>query len=162
MARYAENTTVSIEKSQAEIQALIRRYGAKRFASAFDEDSGLSIIQFEVESLRILFRLQLPNITDDRFQRDGRGYTRTQAAIEKSHEQECRRLWRSLVMVIKAKLESVESGIESFEEAFLAQVIVPGSGGQTFGQIAVPQIAESYRTNTLPPMLGLSSGGTVA
>jgi hypothetical protein len=162
MARYAEGTTVSVEKSQAEIQALIRRYGARRFASGYDEDSGTAVIQFEIHGLRVMFRLQLPDSTDDQFRLDGRGRARTQAAWESAYEQECRRMWRSLVMVIKAKLESVESGIETFEEAFLPQIVVPGSGGQTFGQMAVPQIAESYRTGDLPPLLGLPSGKPVA
>ena len=54
-------------------------------------------------------------------------------------------------MVIKAKLESVESGIETFEQAFLANVVLPG--GTTVGDYMTPQIAESYRTGQMPPML---------
>ena len=159
MARYAETTTVAVERSQAEIQKLIQRYGARKCVSGFDEDARMAAIQFEMHDRRVAFRLKLPDINEDRFAYDGRGRERSQSAWDSAYDQECRRLWRSLLLVIKAKLESVESGVESFEEAFLPQIIVPGTGGQTYGEFAVPQIAESYRTGQLPALLpGLPDG----
>lgn len=156
MAKYAENTTVTVERSQAEIQGLIQRYGARKYASGYDEDTRLAVIQFEMTGRRVMFRLHLPDIDDDRFALDGRGRERSQTAWANAYDQECRRLWRSLLLVIKAKLESVESGVESFEEAFLPQIVIPGTG-QTYGQFAVPQIAAVYEHGELPPMLpGLS------
>jgi len=165
MARYAENTTVPIERSQAEIQGLIQRYGARKFASGYDEDARLAVIQFEMTGRRVMFRLSLPNLDDERFAVDARGRQRSHSAWTNAYDQECRRLWRSLLLVIKAKLESVESGVESFEEAFLPQIVIPGTG-QTYGEYAVPQIAAVYEHGDLPPMLpglsnvrALSSGG---
>lgn len=153
---YAEDTKVTIGASQAEIQRLIQRYGAKRYATAYDEDSRTAVIQFDAEGLRVMFRLTLPHPDD--FTYDTADRKRTAEARRNAYDKECRRLWRALALVIKAKLESVESGIESFEEAFLPQLLIPGSGGQTFSEFAVPEIRESYRTNTLPPLLGLPSG----
>ena len=48
--------------------------------------------------------------------------------------EEVRRRWRALLLVIKAKLESVESGIETFEEAFASQIVL--ANGQTVGAVA--------------------------
>lgn len=151
MARYAEGTTVSIESSQAEIARLIIRYGARRFASGFDEDERLAVIQFEAHDRRVMFRLHMPNPANREFTHNARGQARTQTQRDNAYQAECRRLWRSLVMVIKAKLESVESGIETFEQAFMANVVLPG--GMTVGEFMSPQIAESYRTGQMPPML---------
>ena len=153
MARYAESTTVTVEKSKAEIEQIVRKYGAQKFASGYDEDTGTAVIQFEMRDRRDFFRLTIPDANDGQFRRDGRGYARTDAARIRAHAQEERRLWRALFMVIKAKLESVESGIESFEEAFLSQLVIPGAGGRTYGDYAIPQIAHVYATGTLPPLL---------
>jgi hypothetical protein len=63
-------------------------------------------------------------------------------------EQKTRRQkWRALLLCIKAKLESVASGIESFEEAFLAHVVLPN--GQTVADHIAPRIAESYEGNKM-------------
>jgi hypothetical protein len=51
--------------------------------------------------------------------------------------------------VIKAKLEAVESRISTVEEEFLAHSVLPD--GRTYGDFAVPQIDEVYRTRELPP-----------
>jgi hypothetical protein len=50
-------------------------------------------------------------------------------------------------LVVKAKLQSVESGIESFEEAFLLLIVVPN------GQLAIPQFHSAYERQEMPPML---------
>ena len=45
---------------------------------------------------------------------------------------ETRRRWRCLLITIKAKLECIETGIETFEEAFLAHIVT--ETGQTIYQ----------------------------
>lgn len=151
MTRYAEGTTVPVERSEAEIKRLVARYGARRYATATDEDAGVAVIQFEMHDRRVLFRLQLPG--ESGFRLDGRGRERSDTARRNAYEAECRRMWRALVITIKAKLESVESGIETFESAFLAQIVIPGAGGRTYGEFALPQIAAVYETGQLPALL---------
>jgi hypothetical protein len=75
----------------------------------------------------------------------------TQEEVEK----ETRRRWRCLVITIKSKLECVENGIATFEQEFLAHIVLPG--GRTMGQVAIPQIETSYKENKLPPLLGYST-----
>jgi hypothetical protein len=40
-------------------------------------------------------------------------------------EQACRQRWRALALVVKAKLEAVQSGIATFEDEFLAYTMLP-------------------------------------
>jgi hypothetical protein len=140
MARFAETTTVSVEKSRSEIEKLITRYGAT--STAFMNAPGRSIVCFEANGRRIMFELKLPDIADKKFARDGRGSAIGPAKRMEKWEQACRQSWRALALVIKAKLEAVETGITSFEDEFLAHIVMPD--GQTVGTHIKPRIAEAY------------------
>ena len=67
-------------------------------------------------------------------------------------EQACRQRWRPLLLIIRAKLEAVESDITTLESEFLANIVLPNGG--TVGDWLVPQIEEVYGTGRMPPMLG--------
>ena len=73
----------------------------------------------------------------------------------KAYEQAVRQKWRALALVIKAKLEAVESGISVFEQEFLANIIL--SDGRTVSQHVLPRIAEDYESGNLPPLLPAAS-----
>jgi hypothetical protein len=60
------------------------------------------------------------------------------------------------LLVIKAKIESIESGVETFDEAFLANIVTPD--GRTIAQWAVPQIERAYIEGKMPTQLLLADG----
>ncbi|MBI2798928.1 MAG: hypothetical protein HYX63_01375 [Gammaproteobacteria bacterium] len=70
---------------------------------------------------------------------------------EQIEQQAVRQRWRALNLVIKAKLEAVESGISVFEEEFLAHIVMPNN--QRVGQWMLPQIAAAYSSGKMSPML---------
>ncbi|MCQ8781707.1 hypothetical protein [Mangrovibrevibacter kandeliae] len=146
---YAKETTVSVEKTEAEIKALLRRYGATAMMAG--EQPGQAMIAFEMKDRRIVFRLPLPDRDAKEFRLDGRGAARTADRRLAAWEQACRSRWRALLLCIKAKLESVESGIESFEQAFMPHIMLPD--GSTVSEQVLPRIAESYRDNKMQPLL---------
>lgn len=134
---YAATTKVPVDQTRSEIERTLGRYGADRFA--YFKESGMAIIVFEANQRRIRFNLPLPDGADD-----------------KSKQLE-RARWRGLLLCIKAKLESVESKIETFEDAFLAHVVLPD--GQTVSDHVRPRIAESYNEQRMialmpPPKTG--------
>lgn len=60
----------------------------------------------------------------------------------------------ALKLVIQAKLEAVEAGITTFEDEFLAHLVLPS--GETFGEWAAPQLERAYITGAMPSsLLGL-------
>ncbi len=63
---------------------------------------------------------------------------------------------RALLLVIKAKLESVESGIETLEQAFLAHVVM--ANGQTVYERISEGIALEYLTGVPNTVAGLLGG----
>jgi hypothetical protein len=62
-----------------------------------------------------------------------------------------REAWRALLLCIKAKLVSVESKIETFEEAFLAHVVMPD--GKTAYEHTRPRIAAMYKGGEIQALL---------
>lgn len=146
---YASKTDVPVSRSRDEIEKTLNRFGATAFAY-MSSSGGQVAISFEIKGLRVLMRMQLP--LRDQFRLDTRRNVRTDSAIERDWEQACRQRWRSLANGVKAKLALIDDGISSVEREFLADIVVP-STGQTYGEFAIPQLAEVYRTHENPPMI---------
>jgi hypothetical protein len=81
----------------------------------------------------------------------GRGLPRTPAQVRFQWEQATRQRWRALHLVIKAKLEAVESGIVDFDSEFLAHLVLPN--GRTVADEVVPMVETAYATNQMPQLL---------
>ena len=153
MGTYANKTTVGQDQSRAEIERVLDRYGATSFA--YFKSEGQVLVAFEMRKRRITFKVVLPAKKDFSVTDSGRS-RKSENAVQEAYEQAVRQRWRALALVIKAKLESVDSGIETFEEAFLAQIMLPD--GQPVGQWMAPQIKLAYETAQMPPLLSLPSG----
>ncbi len=150
MARYAENTEVSVESSKAEIERILRRYGADGFMYGWKDTQ--AVVGFEFRSRMIRLVLRLPDKHDERFTKTpSRGWDRTERQAEAAWEQACRQAWRALALVIKAKLEAVESGIATFEDEFLAYTVLPG--GRTVSEEITPRINEAFAAGKVPALL---------
>lgn len=148
--RYAEDTSVSMDRSIGEIRTTLRRYGATSFMHM--EREGEAVVMFEMQDRRILFRLPMPDRSNREFTHtSGRGQARTASAAEQAWEQSCRARWRSLALVVKAKLEAVAAGITEFETEFMGNIVMPD--GQTIGDHVRPKIAAAYQANEMPPLL---------
>lgn len=128
---YAKNTKVSVDQTKSEIERILARYGAASFAYFSEPERALVV--FEAHERRLRFDLPLPKGEGDR-----EAKTRRQK-------------WRALLLCIKAKLESVESKIETFEEAFLAHVVLPD--GMTVGHHTLPKIAAVYKSGEVQSLL---------
>lgn len=128
---YAEHTKVPVLQSQGEIEKLVVKHGGDQFMCGWTEDAAQ--IGFRIEGRLLRFRIPKPA--------DG----------DRGADQRKRRLWRALLLVIKAKFEIVESGIETFDEAFLSNIVM--HDGSTVGEWAVPQIGHMYQHGEMPKLL---------
>ena len=135
---YAKNTAVSCEKSKVEIERTLVRYGATHFAYTTMPEG--AVVQFVKGGKRIRFLVPMPPKPDG----GGWGGATAVRRWEKSQRQK----WRALALVIKAKLEAVLSGICTFEEEFLAHIVLPNN--KTAGQEMIPRIDEAYATGKVP------------
>lgn len=128
---YAEKTKVPVERTKSEIEQTLKRYGADRFM--YFTEAGKAIIVFEAKDRRLRFDLPVPS------------------GVSSKDEQVARQKWRALSLCIKAKLESVTSGIETFEEAFLSHTVL--GDGRTVYEATKTAIALEYKTGKHQPLL---------
>lgn len=150
MSRYAQNTEVTSDKSRAEIEQTLRRYGATQFAYGWDHEA--ATIGFGIGTRLVRFRLPLPDRNSREFTHTaGRGLERSPAAQEAEYERAVRQSWRALALVIKAKLEAVAAGITTIEDEFLAHTVLPN--GSTVGEWARPQLDAAYASRQMPALL---------
>lgn len=145
----AQDTSVPTERSRAQIEKELQRYGADEFASGWDQSR--AVIAFKAQGRQIRFELPLPNRFDDAFTKTPTGRDRSEQASYTAGEQAQRQRWRALHLVIKAKLEAVETGITTFEDEFMPHIVMPN--GQTLGELVRPRIAEAYDTGKVPELL---------
>lgn len=149
MTTYAKGTSVSTEKSLNEIRSTLKRYEATSFVMMEQEKS--VIVAFEMLNRRVRFVLPLP-LRDNFKVKYG---TSLRIATQEQFDKAVRECYRALVLTIKAKLQSVESGIETMDEAFMAQMVI--ADGRTMSEWAKPQLEQLYGgQQKMPPML--SSG----
>lgn len=139
---YAKGTKVAIETTDHQIKTMLRKAGATAYAT-FEDDNGAKIA-FRLNDLNIRMSLTMPNRWSEQFTRvrlnqHGAMGERSEAQAEKLWEQACRERWRALHLCVKAKLEAIEAGVETFEDAFLAHVQT--ENGETVGERVKPQLA---------------------
>lgn len=131
MSRFAEHTKVPISQTRNEIERTLQRYGADQFL--YGSETGRAVVGFRMSKRQVKIMLVLPKGDSDKDQK------------------EIRRLWRSLGMIIKAKLEAVASGVSVFDDEFMPYIVLPS--GETVGQFMRPQIDQAYLTGTMPKLL---------
>lgn len=148
MARYAQKTTVDVSRSRVELERVLSRYGCTQFVSGSDVD-GRALIGFAVHERQVRLSIAAPKPAE--FQTTPAGRRRRPNAVAQCMTDEVRRRWRSLILVLKAKFEAVESGISTFDDEFMAHIALPN--GTTVGQFMRPQIAESYASGKMPALL---------
>lgn len=126
---YAARTKVSVPQTRLDIENALRRHGAEAFG--FSQDGERAVIAFRLKGFSYKFAMPVPEAQ--------------QAAQAK---------WRALLLAIRARLEGVAAGLETFEEAFLSKTVM--AGGETIWERARPELDEARRLGTSPRALSLT------
>ncbi len=124
---YAEATKVPVTQSILDVQRVVAKYDGQQFAYGLSDES--AVIGFSKEGRQVRFFI----------------------SMKERNPQEQRAAMRALLLVIKAKLEAVASGISIFEDEFLANVVLPN--GTLVGQEVRARIASAYETREMPKLL---------
>lgn len=137
--RYAAHTSVPVQQSRNEIENLLARYGGTAFAYA--QEAGRVIVGFRIKSSSqrsVAVKMELP-MPDPKKHR------------ESDMPQLQRSCWRSLVLIVKAKLEACASEISTIEREFMADIVMPD--GRTLTQHLGQQIDHMLTTNVRTPLM---------
>ena len=151
---YAKGTDVSADRSRAELERLLIAHGATGFGYGWQDDEYR--IMFRIADRMVQMVITNPQRADFRLTPTGR--ERTEAQISEQVAAEVKRRWRSLLLVTKARFVAVEDGVQTLEEAFMADVVLPD--GRTVGEWLHPQLDTAYATAEMPQIL--PGGGRLA
>lgn len=129
MSTYAENTTVSVEKTKLDLDRLLAAHGAKSRAMGTDDDAGAAWVLFELSGLKVKLAIPLPKISERAFTHKpprSRWSSSQRCSDEKTRkrwEQACRSRWRCILLLVKAKLEAIKLGNTTVEREFLPDLM---------------------------------------
>jgi hypothetical protein len=160
-AAYAKGTSVSVERSKAELDTLLGKHGAVQRAIMHDEPAGFAAVVFVLRGRKYKIEVPMPTPASalPKAGAEPRGWS-TWEASRRTHwassqwEQACRERWRGLLLLVKAKLEIVRMGVSTFEREFLADLLLPDgqTAHQTIGTYMERLLAQGFtRPFALPP-----------
>lgn len=137
MSRYAERTTVSPSKTQGDIQKVLKRYEVD--GTIMGHLDNRAYVEFAIKKRKRTVRIFITLPVQSDFN------------TERQLEQAERQSWRALYLVVKAKLESVDSEIETFDEAFMPHIVM--ANGHTVGQEILPVFQKTIEAGEMPKLL---------
>lgn len=146
---YAARTEVPPDRSRAEIEHTLERYGATDFGYMVAGD--VAQVAFKIGANTVRLRLALPPVAE--FTRTPTNRVRTAAAARIERDKAIRQRWRALALVVKAKLEAVDAGIVTFEEEWFAYLVLP-DGSTVFENAGAPY-RQAISTGAAAPLLAL-------
>ncbi len=150
--RYAQDTEVSVEKSQLEVKRILDGFGCDSYATHEDAEAWRIVFQSQGRWYRLMVRR--PQLTDKEISLTEAGHGRSRAQAQVALERTNRQRWRGLVLRVKAKIEAIAAGAgdTKLEREFLADMVLPD--GTTVGEWLSPQLATAYQTSKMPALLG--------
>lgn len=139
MKAFAENTSVSVERSKAELDTLLGKAGANSRGIVSDDQQGQAIVAFTLGGGKYRLSVPLPKLAD--FPKSGgapKGWLLWSSEKRdqwryKQWEQASRQRWRALILVVKSKLEIIRLGLSSAQREFMADLIL--ANGQTVSEM---------------------------
>lgn len=152
MGTYAASTDVTSDKSRAEIERTLTRYGATHFG--YMSEPGRALVAFQKDGRQVRFVIPLPDRASRDFTLTPTGRQASPDAASRAYEQAIGQKWRALALVVKAKLEAVESGIAEFDQEFYGYVVLPS--GRTVYEETSEQVATMI-ANRVPGRLMLEA-----
>lgn len=116
-----------------EIDKILRRFGCSSFGSMMDDENGLLMVQFNFRGTPVSVKASI-NGYAAAWLKD-KPWSNCSRKTRAQHEQEARRVagiavYSILRDWIKGQITAIETGILSFEGAFLGQILLPS--GKTF------------------------------
>lgn len=134
MAAY-QDTNVEVERTQMELAKMLRKHGADQFG--FSESHDLAELAFRKGALAVRMRVPIRPMTEAAARALARERKQSMdKAVGARQEQEARRVWRVLYWLVKSRMEAIEAGVETFEQAFLAHFLDPQSDRTVYEAMA--------------------------
>lgn len=134
-----QHSSSPVSKSQEDIRRILAKYGADGVQFAEDWKKMILYVRFVYTingiPYTVLFKVPIPQAERE----TATGRIKAESQIRKNQEQHERGIWRAVFWAIKSRMEAVEFGIETFQEAFLSHFEIPGTDKQ-IGDVLIPRL----------------------
>ena len=144
---FAKNTKVSMDSSRQELERLLRRAGATKAMTGWDEEK--AYVAFVINGLPIKQQVTMPK--QDEFAQTDTGLERKKDVQLKVWEQACRQRMREFVHLLKAKLIAVAIGVRGLEQEFFGDICLPD--GQTVFELQKEELNQAMTSGKMPALL---------
>lgn len=139
MLKAYQSSGTPVSKSQEDIRKILSKYRADGVQFSEDWKKMMLYVRF-LYAIRdipytILFKVPIPKSEGKTL----RGRKQSASQIQKVQAQYERGVWRAVFWAIKSRMEAVEFGIETFQEAFLSHFEIPGTDKQ-IGDVLIPRL----------------------
>ena len=130
MATFAKGTNVSVERSRAELDDLLKKHGASSRVIGEDDEAHRAVVGFSLKGAKYRLNIPLPAVaavpyskaTPSAYERPRRGAQQAQ-----------RERWRLVILLVKAKLEAVRLGLSTANREFMADLVT--DDGRTLEEV---------------------------
>jgi hypothetical protein len=122
------STATSGDKAMAEIQRILQRFGCNKFGTMTDWDAGVLMVQFEWHGAQVSFPANFKGYATAWLKENP--WTSRKSISQKEWEAKALEIGSIAVYSIlrdwiKAQVTAVETGLISFEEVFMAHIMLP-------------------------------------
>lgn len=129
-------TKVPVENSQADIRRSVMKYLERGYTiSEVKDDEGVerAIVEFRREGVLVRISAEVPPPDMRKIDATARrARSRSKDEIEfEAREQLRRETWRSIALGVDARLRAVDAGVSTFEQAFMADIVIDEAIGET-------------------------------
>ena len=147
--KYAINTETSVDSTKSQISRVLNRYGAT--TTSINETQEFALIAAKIHGIQIRIKLDLPLPNDPEITMTPAKRYRSKPARKKEYERAIKSTWRAIYMIIHSRLEEVERGITTAQQAFMPWIMLPDNS--TVEDHVIPTINTAYETGRVPPLL---------
>jgi hypothetical protein len=151
---YAAKTDIPLMRSIADLERLVRSAGFGNFVQGIADDRIVAAFS-SPEGRQVRFVVPVrepgPELVEHMRKVAALAKGRRPTTPIEAWEQHRRQLGRALFLTVKAKIECIEAGIETFEDAFMSQLALPD--GRTVGSMVKAEMRQLYASGATPPRL---------
>lgn len=127
---YAKGTSVPADRSMSQLRQLLLKNRADGVAIAETREG--AAVQFVFERIPYKFHIHYPSGREEKIKFTPTGNERSLNQIDKEIDAEVRRLWRAMVLYVKAAIEAHENGLVDLKRSMMGNIMLPT--GQTMYQ----------------------------
>lgn len=123
MSRYANNTSVTVDRSMIQVRQVIIKGGGDGVAIAETVEGAAVRFIFDKKAYKFVIKYPLRSQEDIAY--SGNGRSRTKSQVDSAIENEKKRLWRAMWLYIKAAIEAHNNHLIDLNKSLMSHMLLP-------------------------------------